>query len=155
MEIVINGPRKAARRFVQLQARCKQKRNREKKKIPFSDRNQKTLESKGTSPSGKSHKQVCTHFQKEQCQNKSTREHWHPPECSHGSRGGTCAFKHTGKSGGEKMVKEQLPLHETKELNCVSNAGHTTKFSERSILRKIEGPPSKKQLGVRYCRNAE
>ena len=52
-----------ARRFVQLQTRCKQKGNREKTKGEIKGKGPKD-----TSPSRQSHKLVCYQFQKGHCQ---------------------------------------------------------------------------------------
>ena len=65
-----------ARRFVQLRARCKQKGNRDKKKIPFKIRVAKTLgkrDTRGKDPKVPVRPEThtsghATNFQKEQCQ---------------------------------------------------------------------------------------
>ena len=136
MEIVLTGDlwTMFARRFVQLQAPCKREGNREKQKIPFSVRNEKTLgrrrqrrdqkerTPKGTSPSGKSNKPFCT------------------LHCAHttdqkvdATGGDTCVFKASEEKHGNGTVA--TTSDETKEFNRVLNGGHTTTLSVRSILR--------------------
>ena len=160
-----------AMRFVQLHARCKQKRNREKKKIPFSVRNEKTLGRGG-------------------CQRERTQKYQSVREVEetglHSFLEGampkgihmrllapirmltqhiqqwvnkwwdTFAFKHTGKAGEEKHCKETVAIkfYARKEFNCVLDGGHATTFSERPTSREIAWTPTK-QFRVRYFRNGE
>ena len=125
---------------MQLQARCKQKRNREKKKISFPVRSEKTSrkEMEKEVSNGKDAKvqvgqesqinQSAHIFQKEQCQNKSTSDHWHQPECSHTSNQkvdevnatGTIAI--IGRNKGIQLCMEWRPY------NCVLSTIDTGKL---------------------------
>ena len=116
---------------------------------------------KGTSPSGKSNKRVCHHFQR-QCRKESASDSWHPPGSHYNSQSGctcgdTCVFKHRSEAGEDKHGSGTLALYlkMTEELNCVLTDGQGDTFSVRSILKKIGWPPTKEQFRVRYCRNEE
>ena len=96
-------------------------------------------------------------------QKEATCDCWHTPECSHYKSKSGCTwrdtrkFLHTSKAGEEKHGKRTIATtsDETKEFNCVLSGGHTATFSVRWLLRKLGGPPRKKQFRVRVCRNAE
>ena len=66
-------------------------------------------------------------------------------------------FKHTNKSGHDKNGNATCAIQseEAPELNCVLRKRQEDTFSVRRILKKIGRPPTKKQLGVIYCRDAE
>ena len=92
----------------------------------------------GTSPSGKSNQLVCT-------LKESSCDCCHLPEYSHNKSQsgcqwrGACVFKHTGQAGEDKNGRRTIAITtgETKEFSCVLKGGHTTTFSERSILRRF------------------
>ena len=84
---------------------------------------------KGTSPSGKSNKVVCTCIQKGDCQKTPACGCWHPPECPHHNPlsdckwWDACVFKHTGKAGDDTHGYATVGRHleQTKGLNCAQH----------------------------------
>ena len=74
------------------------------------------------------------------------------------ANGGTRVYLGAHKQSRWRSIGEGtivITSDDTRELNCVSSGGHATSFSARSTLRKIGEPPSKKQVRVRYCHNAD
>ena len=154
-----------ARRFVQLQARCKGKKGKRTRRSRSIEKRRKKFIPKGKDPKVPVRQEGQTSQYPIIFKRSYAKGNPHSligPECSHykpkkwmhmGKYAYIQAHKKTWRSVGMQSLPHILKKHI--ELDCVLQDGQRDTFSARSIWKKIGWPPTKKQFRVRYCRNAE